>query len=112
MSHTLRLFERIINHRLRIIVELGNIHFVFRRERTSMDLVVAIQFLHETYKDKQQELHHIVSVDVEKVLLSPPIFDTEHQPMIDIPEGCVNVIPDMYRGSVTRVKIMWKDRVL
>ena len=33
MSHTVKLFERIINHMLRTIVELGNIHFVFRRGR-------------------------------------------------------------------------------
>ena len=47
MSHTVKLFERIINHRLRTIVELGNIYFVFRRGRSSMNLahVVAIKFL-------------------------------------------------------------------
>ena len=37
MSHTVKLFERIINHMLRTIVELGNIHFVFRRGRSTMD---------------------------------------------------------------------------
>ena len=35
MSHTVKLFERIINHMLRTIVELGNIHFVFRRGRST-----------------------------------------------------------------------------
>ena len=37
MSHTVKLFERIINHVLRTIVQLGNIHFVFRRRRSTMD---------------------------------------------------------------------------
>ena len=37
MPHTVKLFERIINHMLRTIVELGNIHFVFRRGRSIMD---------------------------------------------------------------------------
>ena len=37
MSHTVKLFERIINHMLRTIVELGNINFVFRRGRSTMD---------------------------------------------------------------------------
>ena len=37
MSHTVKLFERIINHMLRTIVELGNIHSVFRRGRSTMD---------------------------------------------------------------------------
>ena len=47
MSHALKLFELIINHRLRTIVELGNSHFVFRRGRSSMNRVhvVAIKFL-------------------------------------------------------------------
>ncbi len=40
--------------------------------------VVAIKFLQETYTEKQQYLH-IVSVDLEKTLLSPQIFDMEHQ---------------------------------
>ena len=77
MYHTLKLFERIIHHRLRNIVELGNIDFVFRRGRSSMNLVhvVAIKL---TYTEKQHYLH-IVSVDLEKTLLSPQIFDMEHQ---------------------------------
>ena len=37
MSHTVKLFERIINHMLRTIVDLGNIHSVFRRGRSTMD---------------------------------------------------------------------------
>ena len=40
--------------------------------------VVAIKFLQETHKEKQQDLR-IVSVDLEKALLSPQIFDMEHQ---------------------------------
>ena len=40
MSHTVKLFERIINHTLRTIVQLGNIHFVFRGGRSTVDRVV------------------------------------------------------------------------
>ena len=80
MSHILKLFERIIHHKLRTIVEFGNSHFVFRRGRSSINRVhvVAINFLQETYKKKDQYLH-IVSVDLEKALLSPQIFIMEHQ---------------------------------
>ena len=40
MSHTVNLFERIINHMLRTIVELGNTHFVFRRGRSTTGSIV------------------------------------------------------------------------
>ena len=40
MSHTVKLFEQIVNHMLRTIVQLGNIHFVFRRGQSIMDPVV------------------------------------------------------------------------
>ena len=57
MSHTVKLFELIINHMLRTIVELGNIHFVFRRGRSTMDPAFVLQFLQETYKEKPQDLN-------------------------------------------------------
>ena len=57
MPHTVKLFELIINHMLRTIVELGNIHFVFRRGRSTMDPAFVLQFLQETYKEKPQDLH-------------------------------------------------------
>ena len=73
MSHTVKLFERIINHMLRTIVELGNIHFVFRRGRSTMDPAFVLQFLQETYKEKPHYLH-MTSAD----RLSLHIFDMEH----------------------------------
>ena len=62
MSHTVTLFERIINHMLRTIVQLGSIYFAFRRGRSTMGTVFVLQFLQETYKEKQQDLH-MVSAD-------------------------------------------------
>ena len=40
MSHTVKLFAWIVNHMLQIIIQLGIILFVFRRERSTMDPVV------------------------------------------------------------------------
>ena len=81
VSHLKAIYERIINHRLRTIVELCNSHFVFRRGRSSMNRVhvVAIKFLQDTHKKEKDQYLHIVSVDLEKALLSPQIFDMEHQ---------------------------------
>ena len=68
MSHTVKLFERIINHMLRTIVELGNINFVFRRGRSTMDpafvaYAFVLQFMQETYKEKPHDLH-MTSADI------------------------------------------------
>ena len=73
MSHTVKLFELIINHMLRTIVELGNIPFVFRRGRSTMDPAFVLQFLQEKYKEKPQDLH-MTSAD----RTSLHRFDMEH----------------------------------
>ena len=73
MSHTVKLFERIINHMPITIVELGTIHFVFRRGRSTMDSAFVLQFLQETYKEKPQDLH-MTSAD----RLSVHRFDIEN----------------------------------
>ena len=43
ISHTLKLLERIIDQRLRIIVELGNIQFGFRRGRSTNGHCICIK---------------------------------------------------------------------
>ena len=40
ISHTVNLFERMINHMLRTIVHLGNTNFVFRRGRSTTGSIV------------------------------------------------------------------------
>ena len=52
VSHTLKLLERIIDQRLRTIVELGNIQFGFRRGRSTMDPVFALKILQEKNKER------------------------------------------------------------
>ena len=55
-SHTLKLLERIIDQILiRTIVELGNIQFGFRRSRSTMNPVFALNILQK----KQKDLHMI-----------------------------------------------------
>ena len=54
IPHILKLLERIIDQRLRTIVELSNIQFGFRRGRSTMDLAFALKILQEKYKEKQK----------------------------------------------------------
>ena len=100
----IKLLERIIDQRLRTIVELGNIQFGFRRGRSTMDPVFSLQILQEKYREKQKDLN-LIFVDLEKA------YDRVPRDLIwwamrkrTIPEGYVKVIQDMYRGTKTRVK--------
>ena len=83
MSHTLKVFERIINHRLRNIVELGNIHFVFRRGIAPIDLVglAAIKFLSRNVQREATRFAHCIHIPRKSInaLLSHQVFDMEHQ---------------------------------
>ena len=104
ISHTLKLLERIIDQRLRNIVDLGNIQFGFRRGRSTMDPVFALKILQEKYREKQKDFH-MVFVDLEKA------YDKVPRDLIwwamrkrSIPEGYVKVTQDMHRGTKTRVK--------
>ena len=45
VPHRLKLFQRIVNHMLTTIVELGNTHFVFRRRRSTTGSTVDRPFL-------------------------------------------------------------------
>ena len=54
MSHSLKLLERIIDPIVRTIVELGNIQFGFRRGRSTMDPIFALQALQEKCKEKKK----------------------------------------------------------
>ena len=72
IPHILKLLERIIDQRLRTIVELGNIQYGFRRVRSTMGPACALNILQEKYKEKHTYLH-MIFVDLEKAYDRGPI---------------------------------------
>ena len=58
MAHTLKLWERIIDQRIRQIVELDDIQFGFKKGRSTTEPICALRILQEKYREKGKYLHN------------------------------------------------------
>ena len=65
MSHTMKVWERIIEARLRDSVEISKQQYGFMPEKGTTDAMFALRMLMEKYRECQRELH-CVFVDLEK----------------------------------------------
>ena len=57
MSHTMKIWERIIDRRLREETTIGDEQFCFMPGRGTTDAIFAVQQLMEKHWEKQKELH-------------------------------------------------------
>jgi hypothetical protein len=65
MSHTIMLWERVIEHRLRRIKSVTKNQFGFMPGRSTMEAIFLVQQLMGRYKEQKKDLH-IVFIDLEK----------------------------------------------
>ncbi|KAK3548127.1 hypothetical protein QTP70_004864 [Hemibagrus guttatus] len=65
MSHTMKLWERVAEARLRKVVEVCEQQYGFMPRKSTTDAIFALRILMEKYRDGQRELH-CVFVDLEK----------------------------------------------
>ena len=66
MGHTMKVWERIIEARLRYSVEIGKQHYEFMLGKGTTDAMFALRMLMEKYREGQRELH-CVFVNLEKL---------------------------------------------
>ena len=65
MSHTMKVWERIIEARLRNSVEISKQQYGFMPGKGTTDAMFSLRMLMEKYREGQKELH-CVFVDLEK----------------------------------------------
>ncbi|KAK3535802.1 hypothetical protein QTP70_021115 [Hemibagrus guttatus] len=65
MSHTMKLWERVVEARLRKVVEICEQQYGFMPRKSTTDAIFALRILMEKHRDGQRELH-CVFADLEK----------------------------------------------
>lgn len=104
MSHTMKLYERIIERRVRGETLVGDEQFGFMPGRSTTDAIFALRQLLEKYGEKQRELH-LIFIDLEKAYDRVPRQEVwASMRRKGASEKYVRVIQDMYEGSRTRVR--------
>ncbi|KAK3514046.1 hypothetical protein QTP70_002507 [Hemibagrus guttatus] len=103
MSHTMKLWERVVEARLRKVVEICEQQYGFMHRKSTTDAIFALRILMEKYRDGQRELH-CVFVDLEKVYDRVPREELWYcMRKSGVAEKYDRVVQDMYERSRTVV---------
>ena len=104
MCHTLKVFERIIDKRIRGIAPIHDHQCGFQGGLSTTDALQTVKVISEKYRDEKKDLH-MVFIDLEKA------FDRVPRDLIwaamrshDIPEAYVKIVMDMYESTTTQIK--------
>ncbi|EYC21322.1 hypothetical protein Y032_0019g3752 [Ancylostoma ceylanicum] len=104
IAHTMKIYERLVDMRLRDVVEIASDKFGFVPDRSTIDVIFIARQLMEKYREKNKP-SHIAFLDLKKAYDRLP-RTVLWQVMRErgIPEYMVKMIQDMYEGATARVR--------
>ena len=104
LEHGMKLWEKILEERLRRIVNIDECQFGFQEGKSTTDAIFIVRQIQEKYAEKKKELYHVF-VDLEKA------FDRVPRELIRwalrrqmVPERLINMIMALYQNTRSRVK--------
>ena len=104
LSHSMKLWERVIEARLRQEVEICEQQYGFMPGKSTTDPMFALRLLMEKYREGQKKLH-CVFVNLEKAYGRVPREELWYcMRKSGMSEKYVRMVQDMYKDSVTAVR--------
>jgi hypothetical protein len=104
LEHPMKVFERVIESRVRSIGEINGMQFGFSVGKGTTDAIFLVRQMQEKFLDKRKDLW-MAFVDLEKAFDRVPrqvVWWALRQ--VGVGEGLVRVIRSMYEGAETAVK--------
>jgi hypothetical protein len=109
MSHTMKLWERVIEHRLRRLTRVTQNQFGFMPGRSTMEAIFLVRQLMGRYREEKKDLH-MVFIDLETAYDKVP-RDVMWWALekYKVPTKYITLIKDMYKDAMTCVRICDSD---